>query len=296
MNIVSLESWPNKPCTAFLLVDAETGNLFHGMLQADVKTWLEQYLQAGINVTDFCVGNQPILPVSDIYLYPKFAEGNGRWTRYEPSPYSILQRKVEVKRPRILQRREFSIHSAAVASRLRNEIAICERIRIMPSPYLAEYKGVEVDIWGRVTGIAYSRYKSNLLDFVEYGYLQPRHIHDIRWSVFKALCHLGRVGIYYGIVSPENVWLNYVGDGREIILGSVVLGGFEQAVIGDRRRKVVKMEEAVVDVEQDVDQLRQVIKKTEEEVWEVKCELREDIDMESVERLESWMWRMILGF
>lgn len=236
------------------------------------------------------MGNQPILPVRDTYLYPKFSsEGKGKWLRFNPPPIShpLLERKVVVKEPNILEYREFMWNHNGVASRMRNEINICESIRRNPSPYLAEYKGCLVDKWGRVTGIAYERYNTNLLEFAHSGLLRAMHIQFILSDIAEAVGHLKTMEISYGIISPENVYINYICQGEHVFLNQVVLGDFEHAAVGEM--PIVKKEEVMVSVKQEAEWLGRVFSADVDDVYEVRTELGLRAEFNSILRMNRWM-------
>lgn len=272
--------------TAFLLVDAQTGHLFHGTLPC--APWLQSFLASGLNVTDFRVGNQPIRPISSTYLYPHISEGKGLWHRYTPSTISLLSRRTSLKTPLILP---FTWTSRSPASRLRAEITICEIIRSFPSPHLAEYKGVQVDTWGRVTGLTYKSYTSHLLAFARAGYLRMAHLPGIRTALLKAVTHLQGLGIKYGIVGPENVYLTYIWHQGSMWVREVVLGDFENAVSGEGR---VGREEVEGTVERETVWGGRMVTAELERVFRVGTELPEGIELDSIVRLEGWM-RSVLG-
>lgn len=245
----------------------------------------------GLDVQDFRVGNKRIIPVLSSYIFHDLEEESG-WLRYVPSPYSFSRNKVEIKRQPVLQYREFAYRSDGAAKRLRNQIEVCERVRRVSCPYLAEYKGVEVDRWDRVMTIAFKRYTSNLLDFSLDYHLRSHHVLRIKLAIGLAIRHLRHLGFSYGLIKPENIYLTYLPIYGDKVLREVVLGDFDQAVIGIG--KVTRSEEVVMGVERkDVNRLGQVIKTEEEEVWETKSELWAGVEWDSLDKLEEWMLRAL---
>jgi serine/threonine protein kinase len=106
---------------------------------------------------------------------------------------------------------------------------------------LAEYKGLVVDEHSQqVEGVAYQGYSSNLIAYVQDGYLTWAGRRKIVDAVAEALRYLHHMGIAHGKVRAENVYLEY--RARTVLKGLVeddykyiaedikaVLGGFASA-------------------------------------------------------------------
>jgi hypothetical protein len=219
--------------TNFLLYDSTNSGLFHGTIDANIRHF-DHYLDTGIWLTDFKLGNEPILPVAADYFFPTYNKCT--MTRYT----GALDATVLVKMESVFKHEEFKRNSYAYRDRLANHIELCESL--VPSrrgTYLAQYLGVVVNSFSRVErveAIVFKRYTINLYDLVEIrGGLHPLDIEPIARAVNRAVRHLHSSGIVHGNVQARHIFLT-LGDSRKMIPDMLESSG--ESCKEKRKRKV----------------------------------------------------------
>jgi hypothetical protein len=178
---------------------------------------------------DFTCGQTRMAAVPWTNLFTAY---NPAWKKY----VSQENEKVVICQPDILGRREWKSKNFqerdCASKRLKHEIGICEILeheKMMSAGCrsLAEYKGLVVDEHSQqVEGVAYQGYSSNLIAYVQDGYLTWAGRRKIVDAVAEALRYLHHMGIAHGKVRAENVYLEY---GVRVVLKGAVLGGFASA-------------------------------------------------------------------
>jgi hypothetical protein len=200
--------------TNFLLYDSANGGLFRGTIGACIQHF-DHYLDTGIWLAEFKLGNKPILPVAADYFFPTYNKCT--MTRYT----GTLDATIFVKMESIFKHEEFKRNSYAYRDRLANKIELCERLgSSRRGTYLAQYLGVVVNSFNhveRVEAIMFKRYTINLHDLVAIrGGLNPLDIGPITRAVSLAVRHLHFSGVVHGNVQARDILLK-LGHSRKTI-------------------------------------------------------------------------------
>jgi hypothetical protein len=229
----------------YLVSDNEHGSLWHGHHDGDMSYFdCPDRPRHKFPLAGFKLGNKLMKAISAEFLFPLYDStktviyrGRKEGTRVKWQNVFLTANAVE---------EDYTCHM-----RLANEVAICERLRLNPSPYLAEYLGVKVaDLAGgqRVKSVVFSSYNGTLWQFAsELHLLREEHIAIIERGIEKALNHLHRKHIVHKQVLANNVYLNW-----QLMLQSVPVS-VEQSTKGkwkqreeDYRDKMVAHIQAVV--------------------------------------------------
>ncbi|KAF2126713.1 hypothetical protein P153DRAFT_388040 [Dothidotthia symphoricarpi CBS 119687] len=190
----------------------------------------------------FLLDDEPWNPDWHLDEYP--AEKNGLileeldpshiFPAYDPSTMTKYQGPVKgdpsvfIKTQQTLKRKAWTKEGCPDkhAQLVRREVSRCEFLFRAPSHHnIAQYKGVVVDAWNRVTGIAYKRYSMDLCQYVRSKHtIEMRHVEQICEFVQQGVDRLHSLGMVHCDLRPPNVFITVDEDGS---ITEVVAGDFD---------------------------------------------------------------------
>lgn len=130
-------------------------------------------------------------------------------------------RNVYIKRPLFLKDMHFAKSSRIQnyhRSLLSREVEFCEILARNPHPSICPYLGVvaeNVDFGHGITGIAYKRYASDLMDLVAGNEFNWSKIPLVMESVKSGMEHMHSLGLVHCDLRPQNIFVT----GDEVVVG-----------------------------------------------------------------------------
>lgn len=137
------------------------------------------------------------IPIPPLHIWPPFPK------EFTQAPDPIPQ-SYYIKKPSLINYGD-SGEPFSVRQLLANEAEVCEILRTSPHPNVAKYYGCIVHD-GRITGLCFARYGSNLLETVK----STRPVDVDRWvnQISQGISHLHSLGLVHCDINPKNVVLD----------------------------------------------------------------------------------------